>query len=143
LDNLPGDVTETWERLNLWRSQLRNGASALDEQQNSLEARAAELDARDAALRGQLHDVSRFHEQILARERELAAKVAELQAAADALAEARKACDQREAELAKRDQEMNRREHALAQRWTRLLATTCPHCRQPVNVGNVSAADPT
>jgi len=143
LDNLPGDITETWERLNLWRSQLRNGASALDEQQNSLDARAAELDARDAALRGQLHDVSRFHEQMLARERELAAKVAELQAAADALAEARKACDQREADLAKRDQEMNRREHALAQRWTRLLATTCPHCRQPVNVGNVSTADPT
>ena len=138
-DNLPGNISEAWERLNLWRAQLRDGASVLDEQQTGLDARAAELDAKDAALRGQLHDVTRFHEQILTRERELAAKIAELQAGADALAEARKACDQREADLACRDQEMNRREHALAQRWSRLSATTCPHCRQPVNVGNVSA----
>ena len=137
LEDLHGNISETWERLNLWRAQLRDGASALDEQQSNLEARMAALDAKDAALRGQLHDITRFHEQILARERELAANVAQLQAGADALAEARKACDEREAELERRDQEITRREHALAQRWSRLSATTCPHCRQPINVGNV------
>jgi len=137
LENLHGNISETWERLNLWRAQLRDGASALDEQQSNLAARLAELDAKDAALRGQLHDITRFHEQISARERELAANVAQLQAGADALAEARKACEQREADLDRRDQEMTRREHALAQRWSRLSATTCPRCRQPVSVGNV------
>jgi uncharacterized protein (DUF3084 family) len=138
LENLHGDLSEAWERLNLWRAELRNGASALDEQKAGLQAREAEVDAKDAALRVQLYDISRLHEQISTRERELAAKVAQLQAGEDALAVARKACDQRVDDLARRDKELKRRENALAQRWSRLSAITCPHCRKPVNIGNVS-----
>ena len=138
LENLQGNLSEAWERLNLWRALLRDGASALDEQRSSLHAREAEVDAKDAALRGQLYDITRFHEQITTRERELAAKIAQLQAGTDALAKARNACDQREDDLARRDQEMIRREHAVAQRWSRLSAINCPHCRKPVNVGSVS-----
>lgn len=139
LENLQGNISEAWKQLNLWRAQLRDGASALDKQQTSLHVREAEVDAKDAALRGQLHDITRFHEQVSTRERELAAKIAQLQAGADALAEARIACDQREADLARREQEISRRENAVTQRWSRLSATNCPHCRQPINVGNVSA----
>lgn len=142
LENLQGNLSEAWERLNLWRAELRDGASALDEQKSGLQAREAEVDAKDAALRGQLYDITRLHEQISTRERELAAKIAQLQAGEDALAVARKACDQRVDDLARRDKELKRRENALAQRWSRLSAITCPHCRKPVNVGNVST-DPT
>lgn len=138
LENLQGNLTEAWERLNVWRAQLRDGASALDEQRTGLHAREAEIDAKDTALRGQLYDVTRFHEQISARESELAAKTAQLQAGTDALTKARSACEQREDDLARREQEMIRRENAVAQRWSRLSATICPHCRQPLNVGNVS-----
>ncbi len=137
LKDLHGDITETWERLNHWRTQLRNGTSALDEKETGPESRDVEADAKDAAFRGQLHDVSRLHEQILVRERELAAQAAQLQAERDAIADYRKGCSQLEADLARREQELNRREHALAQRWSRLLTTTCPHCRQPVSIGNV------
>jgi len=138
LENLQGNLSGAWERLNLWRALLRDGASALDEQKAGLHAREAEVDAKDAALRGQLYDITRFHEQISTRERELAAKIAQLQAGTDALSKARNACDQREDDLARRDQEMIRREHAVAQRWSRLSAINCPHCRKPVNVGSVS-----
>ncbi len=131
-----GDIAGAWERLNSWRTQLRNGAMALDEQQQSLATREAGLDARDAALRGQLHDVTRFHEQLIAREREMAAKAAQAQAEQDVLEAAKKTAELRDAELAKREQEVSRRENAVAQRWARLNSMTCPHCRKPVSMGS-------
>ena len=138
LENLHGNLSEAWERLNLWRAELRSGAAALDEQKAALLVRETEVDAKDAALRVQLFDVSRLHEQISTRERELAAKVAQLQTGEDALAAARKACEQHVDDLARRDKELKRRENAVAQRWSRLSAITCPHCRRPVNIGHVA-----
>jgi len=131
------DINETWEQLNSWRTELRNGALALEEQQSGLAARGAELDARDAALRGQLHDVTRFNEQLNQRERDLAAQLAQIQAESDLREAAKKEVALREAELVKRDQETHRREQAVAQRWARLAATRCPHCKKPINVGNL------
>jgi len=138
LNDLQSKLAEAAERLNLRRAQLRVGASAIDEQKPRLHAHDAEVDAKDAAFRGQLHEITRFHEQITIRERELAANIAELQAEADALAKARTTCDKRANDLDRRDEELLRRENAVAQRWSRLSATTCPHCRKPLNVGNVS-----
>jgi len=129
------NISEAWERLNSWRTQLRNGAMAIEEQQNGLAARTAELDARDAALRGQLHDVTRFNEQITVRERELAARMAQMQAEFDVVEAAQKTAEERDAELNKREQDLHRREQAVAQRWARLTATRCPHCKKPINVG--------
>ena len=40
----------------------------------------------------------------------------------------------RETETAKRAEDLKRREHVLAQRWTRLMAATCSHCGNPVNI---------
>jgi pSer/pThr/pTyr-binding forkhead associated (FHA) protein len=130
-------ITQTWEQLNSWRTQLRNGAIALEAQQNDLAAKEAELDARDAALRGQLHDVTRFHEQITVRERELAAKMAQMQAESDVLEAGKRDAELRDADLARRDQEAHRREQALAQRWARLAATRCPTCKKPINIGTL------
>lgn len=130
-------ITQTWEQLNNWRTQLRNGAAALEAQQNDLAAKEVEMEARDAALRGQLHDVTRFHEQITIRERELAAKMAQMQAESDVLEAAKKEAELRDAELARRDQEVHRREQAIAQRWARLVATRCPNCKKPINIGNM------
>lgn len=138
LGKLCGTFSDDEKRLNLRQVQLRDGVSAIDEQKPNLPAREAEVDAKDAAHRGQLHDISRLHQQITIRESELAANIAELQAAADALAKVRKACNQRESDITRREQEISRRENAVAQRWSRLSVTTCPHCRKPLNVGNVS-----
>jgi hypothetical protein len=136
-DPLQSDISATWERLNSWRSQLQSGTAALEEQQRTVSVRELEVDARDAAMRGQLHDVARFHEQVIARERELAAKAAQVQAELDVLEAGKKTAAQRDADLDRRDQELSRREHAVAQRWTRILATTCPHCQKPISFGNV------
>ena len=38
----------------------------------NLAERTSEVEAKEAALRGQLHDLSRYHEQISEREQELA-----------------------------------------------------------------------
>ena len=140
-DPLHHTLSEAWERLNSSRTSPRADTPVLDEQQSSLSAREAELDARDAALRGQLHDITRFHEQVMAREQELAAQLAQLQAEKDVLATAQKTFAERELELSQRDEDLTRREHVLSQRWSRLLATTCPRCGQPVNVGQVSATE--
>ena len=138
LADLQTNIGDSWERLNLWESQLQQDACALNKQESDLAAREAEIDAKDAALRGQLHDLSRYHEEIVARERELAKHLAVMQDREDRLKAAQAAREQQEAALASRAEELKRREHALEQRWTRLLSATCPHCGRPVNVGQTS-----
>ncbi len=128
LGKLQGSISDSWERLNRWQTQLREDAEKLNKQGADLSARETELDAKDAALRGQLHDLTRYHEQITARERELAAQLARIQSEQDKLTAAQADLVKRESEIARRTDELQRREHVLAQRWARLLAATCPHC---------------
>ena len=109
----------------------------MEEQQSGIAARESELEVRDAALRGQLHDITRFNEQLTVRERELAAQRAQLQAEFEVLESGKKDAAIRDADLAKRDQEARRREQVVAQRWARLVATRCPHCQKPINIGNM------
>ena len=138
-DPLEDDIHSSWETLNSWQPAGGADATAADQRQSDLAKRAAELDARDAALRGQLHDVTRFHEQVLAREREIAALAAKTQADADALAETQKVFGDKEQELEDRRQELSRREGIVSQRWSRLTATKCSHCGKPVNIGKVDS----
>lgn len=126
--------------MNNWRAQLRDGTKTAAEVGETLAAREAELDARDAALRGQLHDLARFQEQLLSREREIAGRVADVQAEADLLLAGTNEAAEREADFARREQELQRRENAIAQRWSRLAATTCPHCGMPINAAPSDAA---
>ncbi len=97
------------------------------------------LEARDAALRGQLHDVMRYSEQIAERERELAVNAALIQEGKDILLQDRAACKEREAELTRRTEDLSRREHVLAQRWTRLKSAKCSHCGRPVAAGHTNS----
>ncbi len=141
LTALQAGINDTWERLNTAKSQSQQDASTLDQQDTDLAVRKAQLDARDAALRGQLHDVTRFHEELAARERELARQMARTQVEKDALAAAQREFAEKELDVERRTAEINRRQNAIAQRWTRLLAATCPHCGKPINVGRIGPND--
>lgn len=135
-DPLQTNIADAWERLNQWRSQLRNDAAAITEQQSSLSAREAQIEARDAAFRGQLHDITRFNEQIVEREKQLAERAAKVQADADLLGSRQKEFLDRQLEIQKKEEELHRREQALNQRWSRMQSTVCPHCQKPVTIGS-------
>jgi len=141
---LDTNLEQVWDKLNAWDPQVETERAAKAQIEADLTARIAELDARetglearDGALRGQLHDVTRFHEQVLERERDLARARAELQTANDALSESQRIFEAKEAELAQLAAEVHRRENALAQRWTRIRSATCPHCGNPTNLQNL------
>ena len=132
LDSLQENIDVSWDRLNSWQSQLLEDAAALSKQELDIADRASELDARDAALRGELHDVTRYHEQLVERERELAAGLARLQDEKDTIAQSRGELAKREEEIARRAEDLSRREHVFAQRWSRLQSAKCSHCGRPV-----------
>jgi pSer/pThr/pTyr-binding forkhead associated (FHA) protein len=134
-DPLQHNIAEAWERLNQWRAQLRSDAAAITQQQTTLSARESQLEARDAALRGQLHDITRFNEQLAERETELARYAAEVQERADAFGSIQKDFLDRQAEVQRKEEELHRREQAMNQRWSRMQSTTCPHCRKPISLG--------
>lgn len=129
---LQHEIADSWERINQWQARLREDEERLSRQDTNLAARETELEARDATMRGQLHDLSRYNEQIMARERELGAQLAELQEIRDVVKSSQSDLVKREGEMAKRNDELRRREHVLAQRWARLLSAKCSHCQQPV-----------
>lgn len=133
-DPLQTNIAEAWERLNQWRAQLRHDAAAITQQLTSLSAKESQLEARDAALRGQLHDITRFNEQLAERENELARRAAEIQEQADALSAAHKDFMDRQADAQKKEEDLHRREQAMNQRWSRMQSTTCPHCRKPISL---------
>ncbi len=132
LDSLQNNIAVSWDRLNSWQSQLLEDAATMSKQELDIADRVSELDARDAALRGELHDVTRYHEQLTERERELTAGFARLQDEKDRLAQSQADCAKREEEVVRRTEELSRREHVFAQRWTRLQSAKCPHCGRPV-----------
>jgi len=125
-------ISESWDRMNAWETQLAAGAADVDAQQSTLAAKEAELETRDAALRGQLHDLTRLHEQLITRERELAAKQAAIDRVCLRTADSQAELAAKEADLNRRTEEIQRRELALAQRWTRLQTATCTNCGSPL-----------
>jgi pSer/pThr/pTyr-binding forkhead associated (FHA) protein len=131
-DPLDQRLAKTWDELNKWAQSEQR--PELRQRLDDLKAKEAELDARDAVLRGKLHDVTLYHDQVVAREREIAALAARSQAQADVTTEASKKCQDREQELAGREADLQRREHAVSQRWSRLQSLRCPHCNKPVNI---------
>ncbi|MGD2109189.1 MAG: FHA domain-containing protein [Phycisphaerae bacterium] len=128
LETIKNDIGDSWGRLNSWESQLQRDAVQLNQQEKDLEVRCQELDAKDAAVRGQLHDVTRYQEELEERERDLAAQLRKLQEQKDVLTASQSACAAQQADVEQRAKEIARREHVLAQRWTRLYAAKCPHC---------------
>ena len=135
-DPLQTNIADAWERLNQWRSQLKQDAAAISEQQTSLSAREAQIEARDAAFRGQLHDITRFNEQLAEREKQLAERAAQVQVDADLLTSSQKEFLDKQMEAQKKEEELHRREQALNQRWSRMQSTVCPHCQKPIAFGS-------
>jgi pSer/pThr/pTyr-binding forkhead associated (FHA) protein len=139
LDALRSQISDSWGRLNAWPTEAGRAAPP-DESgprgKASLDAasREAELEHRDAMLRGQLHDVQQYHEQLAEREREVQAQIARLQTQQKALLEAETVCAKCETELERRAEDLARREHVVAQRWTRLMTSKCPHCGERLAV---------
>jgi len=72
LADLKEALNRTWSRLNKWKLDIVDRGGTLTDAQTNLSRRIAELDARDAALRGLLHDLTRFHEQLTQCHAELA-----------------------------------------------------------------------
>jgi pSer/pThr/pTyr-binding forkhead associated (FHA) protein len=141
LTTLEGHITSSWARLNSLESQNLAEEAKRSRRQSDLAAREAALDARDAMLRGQMHDLARFHEQLTARERELAAQVAQIQIMRDDWTAAEHALAQRKAEFEKQLEDLRRREHVFAQRWARLSTLTCPHCGSPLHLAHLTSPD--
>jgi len=134
LEKIDDNIAESWDRLNSWKSRLERDASALCEQESDLNVRSEELDAKDAAIRGQLYDIAQYNEELKLRERELARQAAEIQEQRDGLAAREANIANAEADVAARFAEVQRRESAMAQRWSRLRAIKCTKCGTPINV---------
>ncbi len=139
---LDTSISDLWDSLNSWQSRLAKDASVLSKHKSDLAARAEVLDARDAALRGQLHDITRFNEELNGREQDLARQMAQLQDDNDALTAAQKAFSEKQAELQRLSADIQRRQHAITQRWSRLSSATCPHCGKPTNLGQTNSGQP-
>jgi len=135
-NGLVSKIGETWNRLNEWNADQPQGDDGAESRKaNELAAREAALDERDAALRGELHDVTRMHEQLLIREKQLEHRLAELAREQKELATARARLADVEADIEQRVADVQRRENALAQRWSRIRSATCSHCGKPTNLG--------
>jgi pSer/pThr/pTyr-binding forkhead associated (FHA) protein len=132
LNALRRDIATSWEHINSWQAQLVEDASESGKRATDLSERETALQARDAELRGRLHDVARFEEELEQRERDLGARIVQYQRDQDELTQQKAACDKREAEVARRADELSRREHVFAQRWTRLVSAKCPRCKHPL-----------
>lgn len=134
LNVLESDIAGSWDRLNHWHSRLKEDESSLDAKTRSLAARESALSAKDAELRGHLHDVTCFHEQVAAREKELERQLAVIQKEHDDVGCAASALEKREKEVNRRLEELKRREHVVAHRWTKLQRAVCPHCSKSVHL---------
>lgn len=128
-------IGETWDQLNEWNTKESRPDHPADAgKADELVARTAELDRRDAELRGQLHDVARMSEQLAKRNKEIDRAQAEIEQDRTELELARAQLADVEGDIERRVAEVQRRENALAQRWSRIRAATCSHCGKPTNV---------
>lgn len=140
-EGLETDIAESWNRINYWSEAATADGHHTELTEKDLTAREAELDERDASLRGILHDLTRYQKEVAEREAEIATHRAEVKAERLNLATVEAECVRREADIARRTAELQRREHVLAQRWARLLAATCPHCGEPIRVDATCSVD--
>lgn len=147
---LQDEISRTWDQLNGWRagssdeevkqtSTATAHGSAADEGPNlDLTARSAELDARDAALRGRLHDLDRLENDLHEREEALLRQAAELQRRKDQLLRDQKEWNEKIGKFSERDEELRRREQAINQRWSRIRSLTCPGCGESMHAGQLN-----
>jgi hypothetical protein len=138
LRSLEQQMATTWERWNDWQGSIRQSAALLQDRQEALLQRGAELDAQEARLRGQLHDLEVLRADLVSREGALATEreqyergkavweQAQSAASVQMLTRRREldgmaaALDQRRAELEKSAADLAVREQKLDERATQL-----------------------
>lgn len=126
--SLSADISETWEKLNTWQSKLEKNATALNKQESNLASRVASLEEKDAAIRGQLHDITRMQEEVQEAERRVEKEMTQIQADREAVAKAQKQRAEQEQEIKRKLTELQKRELAVSQQLLRLHNMSCQNC---------------
>jgi pSer/pThr/pTyr-binding forkhead associated (FHA) protein len=106
-------IGETWESLNESAADAVDSRPALVPSKDDLFALATQLNQREAAVRGFLHDMTRCHEQLVRWEKELAARAARIHDERLKLYQDQASWAKRKAEIARRASELDRRERTL------------------------------
>jgi len=65
LATIKAELELAWARLNKWKLEVADHSDLLTECSGDLSRRIAQLDARDAAMRGLLHDLTRYHDHLV------------------------------------------------------------------------------
>ncbi len=117
--SLQASISDSWRRLNSETDVQADPTQDLNPTPESLLKRSQELEGVEAALRGQLHDLTRCQEQLAERERELAAQAARIHEERLKFFQDQAAWAKRKAEITRRASELDRRERLLAERSTR------------------------
>lgn len=137
VEDINTDISESWDKLNSWKSRLEKNATALNKQETNITNRMVELEEKDASIRGQLHDISRLQEEVQEAERKVAKEKVQIQSDREAIAKAQKQRTQQELELKRRLVELQRREKALSSHYSSLQNTNCSHCGEPIDAGSL------
>ncbi|MCP4250879.1 MAG: hypothetical protein GY778_27895 [bacterium] len=110
LEGLQADFDASWDRVNDWSERMtkKESTSATPASPpSSPTPEEEEFDQQDAALRGRLHELQCFQQELAARE-------ADLQSQKDALEQERTEFDRRSEEFARRERALAWRERAAA-----------------------------
>ncbi len=129
LDSLRLGITEAWHRLNIPTTE----PTSADRESTPVDAEVEkELDSRDAALRGHLHELTVLQERLHDREHEVTALTVRLETEKARVAREQRAASRREKDLQKQTEDLSRREHVFAQRWAKMKQAKCPHCGESI-----------
>ena len=112
---LESEVADSWDRVNVEGPPAITQDDGANVRHRNVGDWEAELEARDAALRGQLLEITRCLESLGLRERQLALEATRIEARSVEL-------DTREKALGEHEHELERRERAVAQRWARFAS---------------------
>ena len=113
---MQAEVRDSWERLNTPTSQRAIELAAFDPLPSDLSTIARELDKRDAALRGHLHDLTRILEQLGDHERGLTTQSKRIHEERLKLFRDQAAWAKRKEELDRQAAQLSRLEQMLADR---------------------------
>ncbi len=128
---LSHDLSSSWTGLNTWEAMSRPSDPQNHGEQSSLAEWEEELEKKEAALRGKLHDLERYNELIESRERDIITLAERNKQESQRLIDEREDLGRKTAELEKKEGDLRRRETAVAQRWARMKAMSSTQCETP------------
>lgn len=136
---LSRNFSSSWTGLNTWEASSHHVDPENQRQHDTLAAWEEELEKKEAALRGKLHDLERFNEMIEKRERDVQTLAEQYRQSEQRLVEQRREIDGRIAALSKKEADLHKRETAVAQRWSRMKVMRCTQCGARIQPGQSDA----